>query len=87
MPIDRRAFLAGAGAAMAQTFASAQRPQPQPQAAEIEPPPPRLLEAEDSSSHWHNVTATFSTQHERTWSRSLGHSPLLIEKTIVLESR
>src|ERR1035438_6855594 len=27
MPIDRRAFLAGAGAAMAQTFASAQRPQ------------------------------------------------------------
>ena len=27
MPIDRRAFLAGAGTAMAQTFASAQRPQ------------------------------------------------------------
>src|ERR1035441_10525859 len=57
------------------------------QAAENEPRPARLPEAEDSSSHWHNVTATFSTQHERTGSRSLGHSPLLNEKTRVLESR
>ena len=37
-----------------------------------------------SSSHWDRVRAIFSTQYERTWSRSLGHSPLAIEKTRVL---
>jgi hypothetical protein len=62
------------------------RVRPRPQAAEIEPRPARLPEA-GSSSHWHNVIATFSTQRERTGSRSVGHSPLLIEKTKALESR
>jgi hypothetical protein len=38
-------------------YGSPNRVQPQPQAAEIEPPSGRLPEAEDSSSHWHNVTA------------------------------
>jgi len=44
------------------------------------------LPVEAVSSHWHNVTAIFPTHAERTWSRSLGHNPLLIEKTRAAES-
>src|SRR5690242_3553294 len=66
---------------------SPDRVQPKPQAAETEPGPERLVEAEDLPSHWHKVTAIFSTQHERTAPQSLGHSPLLIEKMRLVESR
>jgi hypothetical protein len=66
---------------------SPNRVQPKSQATETEPGLACLAETEDIPSHWHNVTAIFSTQHERTASQSLGQSPLLIEKTRVLESR